>query len=233
MSQQTTQVGNSATGFSNNFMQMMGSLLGTPNSGAAQAGRSNPVGSTMSGAGGILSSILSPGAGQIGGALATQLAQQQQRDVQSLNERFSAYGGTSLGTPAGSSVAQYKAQAAPNIMSAIGNLQLGAISPLLSAGNQLAYRGVTTPQQTPNPFMQILSALPGIGSGVGSILGAANMGGGGGMQSVPWGSLIGMGDSSGASSAINGMGGGGAAGGGNGLGAMFSSLLPMLMMGLA
>lgn len=181
---QVKQVGNSATGFSNSFMGMLGNLFGTggPGAGSAlgQQGRSNPIGQTQGGVQGILSDILSPGAGKLGGALGSMINQQQTRDTQGINERFSSFGGTSLGSPAAGALAQYKAQAAPAAASAIGNLQLGAISPLLGAGGFLAGRGVTTPMMQTSPFMQGLQALPGLSQGVGSILSGLNMNGGSG-----------------------------------------------------
>lgn len=175
------QASNSATGFSNNFMTMLSGLLGGVggHSAAGQFGQANPTGQTQGGAAGILSDILSGGAGKLGGALGTQLQQQQTRDINSINSRFGAFGGTSLGTPAASADAQYRAQAAPNITSAIGQLQLGAISPLLSAGYGLANRGVTTPYMQTNPIVQGIQGLTGAVSGAGSILSGLGMGGGG------------------------------------------------------
>jgi hypothetical protein len=180
---QVKQVGNSATGFSNNFMNMLGGLLGGPGSGGAQTSLSNPVGQTQGNAQNILQGILSPGGGSLGGSLGTMISQQQNRDVAGLNERFSSAGGTSLGSPAAGATAQYKAQAAPAAATAIGNLQLGAISPLLQAGGYLAGRGVTTPMMQTNPIIQGLQALPGLSQGTGSILSALGMMGGGGGNS--------------------------------------------------
>ena len=184
MGSQQKQLSNSATGFSNNFMSLLQGLLTGGTGGANAAGQfnaSNPFGSTMGGASGILQNILSPGAGQLGGALATQLAQSQTQNVDALRERYGAFGGTSLGSPASSAEAQYRAYATPQITSAIGNLQLGAISPLLNAAYGMANRGVTQPYLQPSAFTQFLQGASGVANLAGSVIGAANgVGGGGG-----------------------------------------------------
>lgn len=187
MAPQVKQAGNSATGFSNNFMSMLSGLLGGTGgmSGTSQFSQANPTGQTMGGASGILQSILGQGAGKLGGALGTEIQQQQQRDVNSINSRFGAFGGTSLGTPGASAVAQYRAQAAPQIATQIGQLQLGAMQPLLAAGSNLANRGVTTPYFQSNPLTQGIQGLTGLASGVAGLAGPLGMMGGGGGNMSP------------------------------------------------
>jgi hypothetical protein len=118
------------------------------------------------------------------------LQTQQTNDVNSLRSRFGAGGGTAFGTPAAYAESQYRAQAAPQITSAIGNLQLQALSPLLAQMGALTQRG--TPQAEnvfqPSALMQglgiaapIAGTLLGgpIGGMLGGLFGGAASGGGG------------------------------------------------------
>jgi hypothetical protein len=198
MGQQMKQAGNSATPFSGQFTNMLSSLLmgGGGGVGGTQAGQStmgaNPVGQTQAGGAGILSNILSPGAGVLGGAYQTSLNQTNQQNIDALRARFGSMGGTSLGTPGSSAEAMYRAYASPQQTMAIGNLQLGALSPLLQGGLTLANRGVTTPYLQASPFTQALQTLGGAAAGAGSLMSGLNMagilgggGGGGGNQFIP------------------------------------------------
>lgn len=119
---------------------------------------------------GILSSILSSGGGKVGGALAELLSKQQERDVNAIRARFGASGGAAFGTPAAFAESQYRAEAAPQIATQIGGLQLQALAPLLSGAFGLSQLGIAPRQlvqersglgQAINTFAQIGgAALP-------------------------------------------------------------------------
>jgi hypothetical protein len=177
-----------------------------------QFGTGNPQSQTM-GIGGVLNDILSGGAGKLGGSLATLMQNQQMRDVDSLRARFSS-GSGSYGSGAQYAEGLYKAQAAPQITSAIGNLQLSALSPLLGAYSSQAALG--TPQaQTltqPSQFSQVLGGINSIGQTLGPLL-APMMGGGAAvgkapnvsMPSASLGDQMGIGGGGGAQTASNGV----------------------------
>jgi len=149
---------------SNDFVSALSDLLNGGGIGANQPAGSNAVGGVR----GVYGDILSGGAGKVGGALADILGRQQTSDVANLRSRFGATGGMSFGTPAAYAESQYRSQAAPQIATAIGGLQLQALSPLLSA--YLDVFNKNTPQA------QTIQQKTGLGqaiSTVGSLAGAA------------------------------------------------------------
>lgn len=126
----------SAEGLSENFISFLNNAL----QGGLGAGK--PAGQgAVGGARGIYGDILSGGAGQLGGSLQQILEKSQARDVGQLRSRFGQQGGMSLGTPAAFAESKYRAEAAPQAATQIGELQLKALSPILSGissiyGNQ-------------------------------------------------------------------------------------------------
>lgn len=155
MGYKSKTVGGTGTGIGTDFAQFL------------QNGLNGQFGSGGNGAnegiGGLLNSILGQGAGTLGTALSSILQTQQKNDVASLRSRYGAAGGTGFGTPAAYGEATYRAQAAPQITSAIGNLQLNALGSILPAIAGIA--GKDIPQASTmveqNPIVQGLSlALP-------------------------------------------------------------------------
>jgi hypothetical protein len=127
---------------------------------------------------GILNDILGGGAGHLGGALQQLLQTQQTNDVNSIRSRYGVGGGTGFGTPAAYGESTYRAQAAPQIATAVGNLQLQALGPILQQIGALSQR--QTPQaQTvgqQNPFIQALGAVaPIAGQVIGASMGMPNL----------------------------------------------------------
>lgn len=120
----------SGMGLSEDLVSMLGQLLN-----GGQTGR--PAGSAAvtqtQGVAGVLSDILSGGAGKVGGGLAELLAKSQERNVNGIRARFGASGGTAFGTPAAYAESNYRAEAAPQIATQIGDLQLRALDPVLRA----------------------------------------------------------------------------------------------------
>jgi len=144
MGMKTKEVGGgAATGLSDNFIGMLQSLMN--GGGVGTAGSPNAVGSTgniMS----VLSDILAGANGKAGGAISQMISKQQERDVNGLRSRFGAGGGTAFGTPAAFAESQYRAEAAPQITTAITGLQLQAMAPLLQAMFGLSQKGIAQRQ---------------------------------------------------------------------------------------
>ena len=161
--------GGSGTGLGQNFANwLQQGLLG------------GGFGGNQGGASGILNDILGGGAGNLGGALSSILKTQQTNDVNSIRSRYGASGGTGFGTPAAYGEATYRTQAAPQIASAVGNLQMNALNSILPLIARIA--GKDIPQASTvgeqNPFVQGLGlALPLI-----SGLASGGLFGGGGMS---------------------------------------------------
>jgi hypothetical protein len=159
MGPQTKTVGGgSATGLGNqwvNFLQQgLGGAFGGPGAGA------------QSGIGGTLNGLFSGGAGRVGGAMASMLGTQQQQSIDALRARYSGMGGigSTLGSGAGSAEAIYRAQAAPQITSAIGQLQLQGLNSILPQIGQMAGRGIPQAQTItqPSEFSQIMGGIAGL-----------------------------------------------------------------------
>jgi hypothetical protein len=141
--------GGSAVGLSNDTISGLRALLNPQlanTGGLGTAGRPDAAG-TAGGVFGILSQLLQPGAGNIGGSFAQMLSKQQERDTNALRARFGASGGAAFGTPAAFAETQYRAEAAPQIATQVGQLQLNALQPLLQMAGNLSQLGIA-PRQT-------------------------------------------------------------------------------------
>jgi hypothetical protein len=154
-------VGGSGTGLGGDFASWLQGGLSGGGFGGKDSG----------GIGGLLNNILGGGAGTLGGALSTMLQTQQTNDVNSIRSRYGVGGGTGFGSPAAYGESTYRAQAAPQITSAIGNLQMGALNSILpilagTAGKDIPQAQVQSQQ---NPFVQALGIaaplLGGLASG--------------------------------------------------------------------
>ena len=181
--------GSPVAGLPTQFTNFLSSgLSGTFGGGAAagQAGAANPVGSTQ-GIAGILNGLLSPGAGQVGGALQSLIQNQQKQQQQALTAQFGAQGGTAFGTGAQYGLSTLMAQQSPQLINAIGGLQQSAINSLLPYYGQATAQG--TPQATtieqPSTLQSILqlvgpasSLLGAAGGGAGAAAAGAGAGGG-------------------------------------------------------
>ena len=93
---------------------------------------------------GVLSDILAGGGGNVGGSLATLLEKSQERNVNNIRSRFGAGGGMAFGTPGAYAESLYRAEAAPQIATQVGQLQLSAVQPLIQGIMQMY--GINTPQ---------------------------------------------------------------------------------------
>lgn len=167
-----------------NFLQqgLTTGMFGNPGQAAWGA---QPIGQTQ-GLAGMLNDVLSGGAGKLGGSLQQIIQQQQAGDVANLRARYSM-GGTGTGTPSGYAESLYRAQAAPRAAVQIGNLQRSWAEPLMQMMYGLTQRGtpqaVTTLQQS--PLMQMMSMLPGLAGGAGSVMRALPRGAPGADLSAP------------------------------------------------
>ena len=189
--------GQPTSGVGKDFASSLESLLtGGMGSGGAvsQYNNANPTAST-GGVAGTLSDILSGGAGVIGGSMQKMISQQETNDVSALRSRFGAGGGAAFGTPAAYAESTYGSTVAPQLVNAIGGLQMNAIGQLLPQYENMYNR--STPQAesvgVQNPWTQGIGLA---GTAAGAIFGG------------PAGAAIG--GSIGGS--IGGMFGGGAAG---------------------
>ena len=146
--------GGRATGLADDFISLLQSGL----SGRFAPGNANPYGSTA-GIAGVLNDILAGGAGRFGGALSNLIHADTERQAADLRARFGAQGGASFGTPAAYAESLFRSEAAPRAATAIGQLQLSALAPLLQIISGLGERGI--PQATnvasPSPLTSFLS----------------------------------------------------------------------------
>lgn len=139
MGAKTKKVGGSRGGeqFSNSFVDALSGLMYGSATGRGRVGGSGYAGqSAVDQAGGVfgtLQSILGPGAGEIGGALAKTLESDIATGRDTLRARFGAGGGQAFGTPGAYAEAKYNATVAPEVTKAIGGLQLQALGPVLQA----------------------------------------------------------------------------------------------------
>lgn len=146
MGMKTSEVGGgSAKGLADNYISTLQQLLN--GGGMGTAGSPDAMGSTsniMS----VLTDILSGGKGKAGSAISELLSKQQGRDVNALRSRFGAVGGQAFGTPAAYAESLYRAEAAPQITSAITGMQLQTILPLLQMITGLSGKGISQAQTT-------------------------------------------------------------------------------------
>lgn len=143
-----------------------------------QFNRANPVASTT-GIAGTLNDILSGGAGKLGGALGKLIQTQQTNDIAALRSRFGAGGGMSLGTPAAYAESTYRANAAPQIATQTGALQLQTLLPILQMITSLSGKGIPQAETFagPSDFTQFANLLAGGAQGAGAILKGLKSGG--------------------------------------------------------
>lgn len=172
--------GGPATGLATDFTDWLGKALNSSGSPAAKSnlaspaakfGEADPVGQTQ-GISGVINDLLSGGAGNIGGSLATLIGNQHTQDIGDLRARFGASGGMSFGSPAAYAESNYRAKAAPEAATAIGNLQLSAIMPLLQMISGLSGKGIPQAENyvSTNPWLSGFEALAGGASGAGKFL---------------------------------------------------------------
>lgn len=178
MGTKTKEVGGGpATGLANDFVGFLQGGLGSGTFGggasAGQAGAANPVGATQ-GIAGILNDILSGGAGQIGGSMQQLISQDTNRQADALRSRFGVGGGTAFGTPAAYAESQLRSQQAPQLVNAIGGLQMQTIAPLLQLMAGLSQKGISQRETvaSPSPWASAAAiGAPIIGAGLGALAG--------------------------------------------------------------
>lgn len=184
MNPTTKEIGGGPTvGLGNDFVSFLQKMLNTGGMGAA--GSPDAVGTT-GGIADILNSILGEGAGQLGGALGDILSKDTERGAAALRSRFSTGGGTAFGSPAAYAESMYRAEAAPKTALGIGQLQMGAIAPLLQALGQFSSMGITQRQivQEQSPFAQIMGTIAPIASAALPFL-TPGLGAAGGLARAP------------------------------------------------
>lgn len=157
--------GGAATGLSNDYISSLQSLLNGGGTGAA--GRPDAMGSTgniMN----VLRDILSAGGGKAGNALDQLFSKQSERDINGIRARFGAGGGAAFGTPAAFAEGLYRSESAPRFATALNDLQMKALLPLLQQIGGLSEKGISQRQvvQTPGVAGQILGPLAGIAKSV-------------------------------------------------------------------
>lgn len=174
--------GGSGTGFGQDFASF---LMGGLNGNFGGSG-----GSQNTGIGGFLNNVLGGGAGTLGGAMQQMLQTQQTNDINSIRSRYGVGGGTGFGTPAAYGEATYRAQAAPQITSAIGNLQMNALNSILPMMSGMASRDIPQAQTVgqQNPWVQAAGVLaPLAGGAINAGLFGGGLGGSGGPINFPGG----------------------------------------------
>jgi hypothetical protein len=169
--------GGPATGLANDFIGFLQGGLNTGSFGGGSATQrtqgANPVGQTQ-GIAGILNDILSGGAGQLGGSMQDLISRDTNRQADALRARFGLGGGTAFGTPAAYAESNLRAEQAPNLVNAIGGLQLGAIGQILPLIAGLAGRGISQRETvaSPSPWASAAAiGAPIIGAGLGALAG--------------------------------------------------------------
>lgn len=184
--------GGPAVGLGQDWVQWLSQGLNTGSFGTGNPAGTDAYGRTM-GLSGVLNDILSGGAGNLGGSLGALLQQQQTNDIGALRGRFNVGGGTAYGTPGMNAEVAYRAQAAPQIATQVGQLQMGALMPLLGMLGETASRGITQRQgvMQPSAFGSAMGMLlPAAGTILGGPLGdrlggwLGGLGGGGAAQTA-------------------------------------------------
>lgn len=198
--------GGPATGLANDFINFLQQGLQTGSFGGVSSTQrlqgTDPVGAT-GGIAGVLNDILSGGAGNLGGSLGQMISRDVDRQAGAVRSRFGASGGTAFGTPAAYAESLVRSESAPRIATAVGGLQLQALSQILPILAGMSSKGIAQregylqPNQTAST---IASLAPIVSGGLGLLAGnplaalpAAGGGGGGGsagMFNIPQGGLL-------------------------------------------
>src|SRR5256885_10311142 len=171
--QQIKTAGGTGTGLGKNLAGILDTGINTGTFGTRNPAGGNAINSTT-GIFGVLNDILSGGAGKIGGSLSDLISRSQAKDVADIHQR---YGATSLGTPGAFAETNYRARAAPEAATAIGNLQLSALGPLLQLLAGFGGKDIAQTQlfaQT-NPLLSGFEALSGALPGVGDVMKGLSM----------------------------------------------------------
>ena len=153
--QEKTVGGGAATGLANDFVKFLQNGLNTGTFGTGDAN------SMDHGIGSVLNNLFSAGGGAVGGSLADQISKETDRNAAALRARFGVNGGTSFGTGAQFAEGLLRSESAPKITSAIGNLQLSALSPILQTIFGLSQKGLPQAEtiDTPSTFSQIAQGI--------------------------------------------------------------------------
>src|SRR5215203_2103777 len=179
--------GGAATGLGNDFINWLSQGMNT-----GRFGPGNPAGADAFGATGgisnVLNDILAGGAGNVGGSMQDMIVRNNERQVQDMRARMGVGGGSAFGTGANYAEGVMRAEQAPALTTAIGNLQLQAMSPILQLLGGMSSKGIAqrSGAMTPNPFVSAIgAAAPIIGGALGmasnpfaSLLNAATSGAG-------------------------------------------------------
>jgi hypothetical protein len=169
------QGGGPATGLADSFVQFLSQGLNTGTFGSGTPAGGDAMGSTI-GIAGVLNDILSGGAGKLGGSLSQLISNDTNDQVNALRARYGAAGGTAYGTGAQYGEGVIRAKQAPQLASAVGNLQMNAIQNLLGIIGNISQKGITQRQGTvsPSPWATAASiAAPIAGAVLGSFGGPA------------------------------------------------------------
>jgi hypothetical protein len=175
--------GGPAVGVADEWAQMLQSLMrggSTPGIQFDRALTNNTPGSPtnpVTGSGGIgnvLQSILSPGAGQVGGSLQEIIQRDTERQRNALRAQYGATG-SSFGSGAAQTEALFSAEAAPRAALGIGNLQLQVLAQILPLLNSFAGRGVSQRSGAleQNPILQGIDAASGLIGAAGTLAGGS------------------------------------------------------------
>ena len=191
--------GGPATGLANDWVQFLSQGLNTGRFGAGNPAGGDAMGQTI-GIAGVLNDILSGGAGNLGGSLASLIRNDTNDQVNQLRSKFSAGGGTAFGTGSQYAEGVLRSKQAPQLANAIGNLQLGAVMQILGLTGQTAGKGITQRQgvMEENPLMTGFKiAAPLIQAGLMSMGGGASLNpaagaGAGGVDPTMFGPLPGV-----------------------------------------
>lgn len=168
--------GGPAVGLADTLTQYLSSLFGGmpgfQQNAADNMGRADPIGKT-DGIFGNIWDILSPGGGNVGGALKAMIQQNTKDEVGASRARFTQSGGVSRGTPAAVAEGTIRAREGPALTSAIGGLQMNAIQSLLPIISALAGKGIAQREEStvfqPNTWLSVLQALGGAAQGAGAL----------------------------------------------------------------
>lgn len=147
--------GGPATGLAGDFVKFLQNGLNTGTFGTGDAN------SMDHGIGAVLNNLFSAGGGAVGGSMADQITKETDRNAAELRSRFGASGGTAFGTGAQFAEGVLRSESAPKITSAVGNLQLSALGPILQSLFGLSEKGIPQAENltTPSTFSQIAQGL--------------------------------------------------------------------------